>query len=110
MESNIKLNYPVIFLSLWAVLWLPYFTAFLLGNPPIEVFSLYDLVNSNIVVKIAIGSIAVFSELALVAAVIALAVSFIKKRKCNLRVLFGVVAAVGVNAVQLSVMGQIVTT
>ena len=71
MESNINRNYPVIFLALWALLWLPYFKAFLLGNPPIEAFSLYDLVNSNIVVKIVIGSIAVFSELALVAAVIA---------------------------------------
>ena len=109
MEKNINSNYPIVFLTAWVVLWFPYSSVFLLGNPPIDFFSLYDLVNRCFVIKIAIGVIAILSELALIAAIVTLAVSFFKEKGGNLWVLFLVVMAVAVNFYQLSFMVEIVT-
>ena len=77
-QKDYKLKYPIIFLFIWCVLWLPYYIVFILGNPPIEVFSLYEVVNSNRLIKVSVAFAAIAGELSLMLAILIQIFIFLK--------------------------------
>jgi hypothetical protein len=111
MILNRKSKIAVHALSIWALLWIPYYLIFVLGNPPIEYFSLYEVLKNNLWLKVAMVFLAVTGEIAILVSVIYSITALFKNQNGNeVHVFILVAIAVVVNWAQYIEMINIVTT
>jgi hypothetical protein len=97
-------------LSFWALSWIPYYLIFVLGNPPIEYFSLYEIGKSNLWLNMAILFLAISGEIALLIAVIYSIIAIFKNPNgYEFNVFIFVLIAVFVNWIHYLEMSNIVT-